>query len=436
MSACQKGEDELLRFLLSTTTIPDIGTRNAFGKSAAFYASSRKDVLLLRRLSSVSSPLNDGSLHEAARTLDATAVEFLCKAGHHPDFSSSLRQGRSALLEAMLKSYVDTPKQARHLTAVVNSLRKAGASPAAKYEGKCALFCALDDPCAVQAVKVLLDTDEWKDINAEHNLNEDEQGHCFSATMYLQYGLSRRDKRRGRGRVDELLTILRQRRCEDRYFVRHGEQPSGATGMPCHLRIAHEKRQQEKMQSELEEQRHKQQLARQRQSAAVELEGVKQRHALSQEQERERERQRLARLEAMEKEAQRRADIEERKRLAQIEAMERGARRQAGIEKRKALARLEAKQKEENGQADIEGKKRLAQLEALEKEQKKKAEIEESQHQHRLVRQRQSAAVELENTQQKHVLTFEHDRERASEKLKKRKRINIEKLHSTTSSDC
>lgn len=301
-------------------TAPDLGARDASGKSAAFYASSQTNTRLLEKLSNAGSPLNDGSLHEAARNLDVTAVEFLCKAGHHPDFSSSLHEGRSALLEAMLKSYVDTPEQGRHLTAVVKVLREAGASSTVKYEGKSALFCALDNSCALQAVKALLDTDEWKDINADHNLYEDEQGCCFSATMYLQYGLWKHNQSRGQRSADELLTILRQKRCDDRYFVRYGDQPQGATGMPRYLLIAHEERQREKKQNELEDERHQQRLARQRQSTAVELEAIQQKHALSQEQDRERERQRLARQEANRKEEERKAEIEEsqhQKRLTQ-----------------------------------------------------------------------------------------------------------------------
>lgn len=320
MIACQRGRDDLLEHLLSMQKIPDLGARDASGKSAASYASSQSNTRLLKKLNNAGSPLNDGSLHEAARNLDVTTVEFLCKTGHDPDFSSSLHEGRSALLEAMLKSYVDTPEQGRHLTAVVNVLREAVASPAVKYEGKSALFCALDNSCTVQAVKALLDTDEWKEINADHNLYEDEQGCCFSATMYLQYGLWKANQRRDQRSADELLTILRQKRCEDRYFVRYGDQPQGATGMPRHLLIAHEERQREKKQNELENERHQQRLARQRQSTAVELEAIQQKLALSQEQERERERQRLAWQEENRKEEERKAEIEEiqhQKRLTQ-----------------------------------------------------------------------------------------------------------------------
>ncbi|KAK5124147.1 hypothetical protein LTR85_001850 [Meristemomyces frigidus] len=228
MLAASNGLVELVNILLRHNAAVDIKSRN--GRSALSYASENGAVEVVQRLCSQGSRINDGSIHEAARELHPEVVESLLQAGHDPDYPSDVHEGRSAVLEMLLKAQAHTQHHALRLDKTLAALQKAGADTKIEFEGKTALFCALSSEQAFAVTSAFLSTDEWKTVNADHNLYKDATG-CYSATIL------------------------------------EGEQPEGVEGVPDDLAQQQRKRDairdQHRLQSALRRQSHLQDLEEQ-----------------------------------------------------------------------------------------------------------------------------------------------------------------------------
>lgn len=88
-------------------------------------------------------PLNDGSLHEAARELHSEAVKILVAAGHDVNFPSLKHGGRTALCELCYEC-----RGSKDLLALQSTLQEcmaAKASPLRKCRGRTALFFAIEN---------------------------------------------------------------------------------------------------------------------------------------------------------------------------------------------------------------------------------------------------------------------------------------------------
>jgi hypothetical protein len=203
-------------------------------RSARSYASENGHLEIVRRLTELGSWKNDGSLHEAARELHYPVVQYLISQGHDPDDSSILHEGRSSLLELLLKTQILTKAKRSALDKTLKVLLDAGADPTLvcrSNSDKNALYCALNNDRPYEVLAAFLNTGQWRYLDERYNWYTDSSGRCYSATMYLKRGP-------WKGRLTDrarLIELLRMKCCKDRPFVWEGELPSDAVNPPEEL---------------------------------------------------------------------------------------------------------------------------------------------------------------------------------------------------------
>jgi len=243
--------------------------KDQFERSALFYASRNGDLDSVKALLKAKSPLNDGSLQEAAKMLHGDVVKALIKGKHHPDFPSSKEQheGRTALQEMCLMC--DSSKGSTMIEETVKALVDGKANPLEKSRGKNALFLALDNANPVPITRVLLDSVMWKHMTSEENVyieSDPETGtkYYFSPTTYVSRGFSQGPESHN----DQLLKLLVDKRGVDRYYAEEGEeQPLDAVGMPDAIIAAEKKRKAREEKLRQQELDHQLKLLHERQAA-------------------------------------------------------------------------------------------------------------------------------------------------------------------------
>jgi hypothetical protein len=218
--------------------------KDQFERSALFYASRAGDLDSVNALLKAKSPVNDGSIQEAAKGLHSEVVVALVKGKHNPNFPSSKEQheGRTALQELCLMC--DCTKDSTKIEETIQALVVGKANPLEKSQGKNALFLALDNAYPVPVTRALLDCVMWKHMRSEENVYievDPETGtkYYFSPTMYVSQGFSQCPESEN----DQLLELLLDKRGIDRFYAEGGaEQPLNAVGMPQAIVDAEEKR--------------------------------------------------------------------------------------------------------------------------------------------------------------------------------------------------
>lgn len=196
-------------------------------KTPLCHAARSGDLRVIKSLLKKKPPVNDGSLHEAARELHADAVKLLVKSGHDIHFPSSKHQGRSPICE-MCYLCKPSPQRAVELAATFTQLGILKADPFKKCQGRAAIFWAMENVQPESVVVSLVEILLWRDINSEHNVYELED-HFYSPTMYIEKRIIRQPERV----ADELLAKLRYFEFHDRYYAKERmQQPPDAVGMP------------------------------------------------------------------------------------------------------------------------------------------------------------------------------------------------------------
>ncbi|KAK6522466.1 hypothetical protein TWF281_003027 [Arthrobotrys megalospora] len=265
---------KLLRGKANTTA------RDQFDRSALFYASRIGDLEAVTALVKAKAPTNDGSLQEAARNLHSEVVAVLIKGKHSPNFPSSKEQhqGRTALQEMALMC--DASNNLAAVETTILALIKGKPKILEKVREKNALFLALDNAHPVPITKALLDSLMWEYINQVDNVYvevDPELGtkYYFSPTTYVSRGFSQGPESDN----TMLLNLLRDKRCEDRYYAEEGaEQPEGATGMPKHIIDAEKKRKDHEEKLRKKEMEHQIKLLHSKQEAELKDEIDRSRH--------------------------------------------------------------------------------------------------------------------------------------------------------------
>lgn len=278
MIAASNGQVSLVDLLMEHN--PDVDSVDHHRRTAQSYASENGHLEIVQRLTERGSRENDGSLHEAARELHYPIIQYLINHEHDLDDPSILHEGRSALLELLLKTHLLTEAKRSALDKSLKVLLDAGADPTLvcrSNSDKNALYCALDNDHPFEILAAFLTTGQWKCLDERYNWYTDSSGRCYSATMYLERG-PWKGKPADRAR---LMELLRMKRCKDRYFVWEGEQPADAVNPPEEL--AEKQRQRRAI---LDQQNFQLSLARREHSQQMEL--SKASHALSLQQERQR----------------------------------------------------------------------------------------------------------------------------------------------------
>lgn len=120
------------------------------------------------------------------------------------------------------------------IEATILALFQGEASPLEKWEGKTALFLALDNPQPYNVTQALLNTGKWCESNNPKNVIETIHPKTgarlySSPTVYLRKTTYKGNATTNAG----LERLLRTMGCEDRYFAGLGaEQPQDAVGLP------------------------------------------------------------------------------------------------------------------------------------------------------------------------------------------------------------
>lgn len=211
---------------------------------------------------------DDGSLHNAARELNLSAVRVLIQAGHDPDFPSPLHDGRSALGEICLHASDMgelTAEREKAMQKVMSLLVEIGSDLTIKSHGKSLLHLCFDafDPLAT--TRVLLKVVMWKHVNKTFNHFNDGE-FTYSPTMYIKKLLPPASN----PNRDKLLALLQANRATDVYYANDGDQPEDAVGLPEDLEIQERERKARLRRIAKESEDHSIALARKREVASVE----------------------------------------------------------------------------------------------------------------------------------------------------------------------
>jgi hypothetical protein len=254
--------------------------KDLFERSALFYAARAGDLDSVNALLKAKSPVNDGSIQEAAKELHSDVVKALVKGKHHPDFPSSKEQheGRTALQELCL--ICDGSKGSTKIEETIRALVDGKANPLERSRNKNALFLALDNANPVPVTRALLDCIMWKHMTSEENVyieTDPETGtkYYFSPTMYLSRGFSQGPESEN----EQLLKILIDKRGIDRFYAEGGaEQPLDACGMPQAIIDAEKKRTDREQKIREKELDHQLKLLHEKQAAELKAEIERAKH--------------------------------------------------------------------------------------------------------------------------------------------------------------
>lgn len=164
-------------------------------------------------------PVNDGSLHEAARYCNSKAVRLLLNKGHDYDHPSNLHEGRTALQELALKCTIQEDDSIQVVVKLL--LQHETDAPFSNYMGKPLLLLALDNQrSSIAVTHALYNAGLHRTINHANNLYRT-NGYVFSPLSYLEKGLQQSPPEDSAG----LQQILRN--CHKVYYRESGgEQPA------------------------------------------------------------------------------------------------------------------------------------------------------------------------------------------------------------------
>ena len=312
-----------------------------------------------RNVLEASAPRNDGSLHAAARELNVETVRILVKFGHEPDFPCPVHGGRTALAElCAYGATADVQGDARGeilLEKVMSALVEAGSDLEVQSAGgKTALLLALErEKNALVVTRALLRSGMWRLVNGEKNLFWHGR-FAYSPTMYLRI-LPRTEN------TDALYALLRDFRCEDRFFAREGPQPEGAVGVPGHLweeELARRKGAEARREEEV---RHAREMERVRELEELRAKMFIAQADLEASTRREQRKEELAFLEEkrrVEEEAERARDERRRIREREVMAFEEGVTREV-MSRARSVAEMEVEGEERKGEAMVRAQVRV-----------------------------------------------------------------------------
>jgi ankyrin repeat protein len=226
--AAREGRQDIVQALLQHGADPSV--RDKWNRSALFYASSSSVASMVETLSGYALK-DDGSLHEAARSLQLEVATILVKQGHKPNFPSRLHGGRNALGELCLNANVTNGSQRTKARQIIRLFLDNGGNPKFKARNeRSAVVLALDNPhSSFEVTEALLETEVWEDLNDEKHMFRDERGLWYSPLKYVELvpSPSRAGNKSG------LIELLCDKGCEPKYYSEHAEQPEGAIGMPA-----------------------------------------------------------------------------------------------------------------------------------------------------------------------------------------------------------
>ncbi|KAH7382813.1 hypothetical protein BKA64DRAFT_582928 [Cadophora sp. MPI-SDFR-AT-0126] len=238
-------------------------------------ATQKNDIASMQALLAAKALSNDGSLHEAARTVNADAITLLLENGHDPNFPCPRFQGRPPLFELcleapahLLKTQMTVPQKITAAKKAIECLIKSGALTKDRLPqdgNRSVLMHALDSANPIMMTRAFLECGQFKYINRDFNLFMDGE-YTYSATKYVEKGKCRGDN----SQAQSLITMLKDFKAQDRYWKIDGPQPPDMINPPEHIVRAEQARQDaERRKREEEEMRRREIDKEQREMAAA-----------------------------------------------------------------------------------------------------------------------------------------------------------------------
>lgn len=211
-------------------------------------AARKNDLASMQALLAAKALSNDGSLHEAARTVNADAITLLLSNGHDPNFPCPRFEGRPPLFELclqapthLLKTQLTTPQKITAAKKAIECLIKGGALTKDRLPqagNRSVLMHALDSANPHMMTRAFLECGQFKYINRDFNLFMDGE-YTYSPTKYIEKGKCRGDN----SQSQSLITMLKDFNAQDRYWKINGPQPPDMVNPPEHIAKAEKERQ-------------------------------------------------------------------------------------------------------------------------------------------------------------------------------------------------
>ncbi|KAF9738028.1 hypothetical protein PMIN06_008500 [Paraphaeosphaeria minitans] len=228
--AAREGRSDIVEVLLKHGA--DASVRDRWNRSALFYASSSSVTSVVETLAPHALK-NDGSLHEATRSLQLDAVALLIKADHDPNFPSRHHGGRNALGELCLNAEITNSSHRSRARQVFRLLLDGGVNPRFKARNeRSSVILALEnahDP--LKMTETLLETEVWEQLNDEKHLFRNDKGLWYSPYSYVELISSPART----AQKQDLLDLLRDKGATPTFYSETEDQPQGATGMPASI---------------------------------------------------------------------------------------------------------------------------------------------------------------------------------------------------------
>jgi hypothetical protein len=262
MLAAGKGRASVVSSLLNRGA--RVSQKDARERTSLCYAARNGDILTLKTILKKNPPVDDGSLHEAARELHADAVKLLIQSGHDIHFPSSKHDGRSPLCE--LCYACKASQDPEHLERTLAELTAAKAQPLRKSRGRTAIFMAMENANPVPVVTALIEVcKHYRDLDDPRNVYEEED-YFYSPTMYIKKGIIRQSE----AIAAELLDKLQLYSEIDRYYAKERmQQPEDACGMPPRIQESYNRQWMRESRREEEDEDWERKMKRQEQEMAT-----------------------------------------------------------------------------------------------------------------------------------------------------------------------
>ncbi|KIV81702.1 hypothetical protein PV11_03870 [Exophiala sideris] len=252
--ALQTGRAALLDLLLSHGADPSAANERL---TPLRLASEMGDDVAVRLLVDAGARVNDGSLHQAARSLHSAVVRFLLKHKANANYRSPAHGGRTPLAELYLNGDASGPS-GTVTEDLITELCRYGANVQQSVERRPLILLAFANPTPVAMVTVIMSAYLSEHIDEPFNLCE-EDGTVYSPVYYLSKVLARRPLPDWKSLVQVLKTYGSKK---DVYYRLEGPQPADAVGMPPHIEEREAQRKAEEDRIRKEQEAHERQIRR------------------------------------------------------------------------------------------------------------------------------------------------------------------------------
>ena len=244
LTALRTRKGGLLKSLIYHRT--DVSHKDKQGRSALLLAVHVRDARSVAELLAAEPVTDDGSLHQAVRTLSPELVKMLLDNGHDPTLPSPYHGRRTPLAELVCNVQA-SPSNLDKIREIVLLLKSKGADTSKTIAEKPLICLALDN--SSHMAEALLRAYLSKAINEGFNLYYVDR-FCYSPTMYVSERLCRGPE----DHLGEKWNVLKAYGAtRDVFYATSGRQPPFAKGMPEHIRIAEQlAREKEQREAEVE----------------------------------------------------------------------------------------------------------------------------------------------------------------------------------------